>query len=190
MASSSGFSYTTLHFFCFLVLNVALSIYVQRIGDRNNDAKASHAGRMKFLSTFFGFNHPIYREVEYSELRNKVLYPESVKLLRKSNTTFVKPKGQLPQKHQGGDFMLEQQINRLKIMAPKGKATEHTWQRLSRNLDATDKIVQNGMWVLNIDENDTYRFTGIENEIITWRAHLRYSPIPQGMQGIIYMESF
>ena len=47
-----------------LTFNVALSIYVQRIGDRNNDKKCSDAGRYKFSNMFFAFNHPIDREVE------------------------------------------------------------------------------------------------------------------------------
>ena len=38
---------------------------------------------MKCIDTFYGFNHPIYTEVEYSDLHNKVLYPEVVKELRK-----------------------------------------------------------------------------------------------------------
>ena len=71
--------------------------------------------------------------------------------------------------------MLEQQIKRLKMMAPKGKISAKTWQRLSRNLDATNSIVPNGLSLLNLTENDGYRFTNIECEIIMWRAHLRFS---------------
>ena len=63
----------TLRFLLELTLNTGLAIYVQRIGDRSSDFRMSHAGRMKFFDTFFAFNHPIYREVEYSELRNQVL---------------------------------------------------------------------------------------------------------------------
>ena len=36
-----------------------LPCYLQPIGDRNNDARASHARRMKFMDIFFGFNHLI-----------------------------------------------------------------------------------------------------------------------------------
>ena len=63
-----------------LTLNIDLGIYIQRIGDRNNDAVCSQAGRLKFLDMFYAFNHPIYREVESnSDLRNKVIYPLKLK---------------------------------------------------------------------------------------------------------------
>ena len=55
---------------CDLTLSVGLGMYVMRIGVRNNDDKCCEAGRMKSINMFFGFNHPIYREVEYNELRN------------------------------------------------------------------------------------------------------------------------
>ena len=61
----------TLRFLLELTLNTGLAIYVQRIGDRSNNFRMIHAGRMKFFETFFAFNHPIYREVEYSELCNQ-----------------------------------------------------------------------------------------------------------------------
>ena len=55
-----------------LFLGYGLGIYIQRTGDRNNDIEVSNAGRYKFFDVFFGFKHPIYREVEYRELQNKV----------------------------------------------------------------------------------------------------------------------
>ena len=79
------------------------------------------------------------------------------------------------QKHQGDDFMLEQRIKRLKTLAPKGKGSEKTWQRLSRNVDVADFIVKNGMPLLKMGDHESVRLTKIELEIITWRAHLRNS---------------
>ena len=43
-----------------MTLHFALGIYIQRIGDRNNDISISDAGRYYFLSFFYGFNHPYY----------------------------------------------------------------------------------------------------------------------------------
>ena len=34
-------------------------------------------------------NHPIYRQVEYRELKNKVIYPEEVKNILNKNITLV-----------------------------------------------------------------------------------------------------
>ena len=55
-----------------LVFKFALGIYIQRIGDRNNDAVVSDAGRFAFMDMFYGFRPPIYQEIEYSDLENKV----------------------------------------------------------------------------------------------------------------------
>ena len=72
-----------------LVLTYALGIYIQRIGDRNNDTSVSDAGRYAFLDFFYGFQHPIYREIEYRDLRNKVIYPEPVLKQRYENLSFT-----------------------------------------------------------------------------------------------------
>ena len=65
-----------------------LGVYIQRIGDRNNDIEVSNAGRYKFFDAFFGFKHPIYREVEYRKLRNKLLCPQPIKEMLDNNVTF------------------------------------------------------------------------------------------------------
>ena len=62
-----------------LFLGYGLGTYIQPIGDRNNDIVVSNAGRYKFFDVFFGFKHPIYQEVEYGKLRNKILYPKPIK---------------------------------------------------------------------------------------------------------------
>ena len=91
-----------------LTLNIGLGIYVNRVGERNNDYRCSQAGRMKCIDMFYGFNHPIYREVEYSDLRNKVLYPEVVKELRKQNISFNEIHSTQNTNHQSGNFKLEE----------------------------------------------------------------------------------
>lgn len=50
-----------LRFLIELTLNIGLGIYVQRIGDRCNDFKVSHEGRMKFFKLFLFL---IYQEGE------------------------------------------------------------------------------------------------------------------------------
>ena len=42
----------TLRLVCHLTLTIGLAIYVQRIGDRNNDVRCSNAGRMKFTTQY------------------------------------------------------------------------------------------------------------------------------------------
>ena len=44
---------------------------------------------MKVVYVFFGFNRLIYREVEYNEWQNRVIYPEEILQLRRENITFM-----------------------------------------------------------------------------------------------------
>lgn len=55
--------------------------------------------------------------------------------------------------------------------------TNEMWERVARNVDPVGKIVENGMSLLNLREDDQYaiRFTPIEKELIKWIAHLRFS---------------
>ena len=69
----------------------------------------------------------MYRKVECNELRNPFLYPELVKHLRQKNMCYLPTESdKTQQRNQGDDFMLEQRIKRLKMIAPKGKASEKT----------------------------------------------------------------
>ena len=71
-----------------LILGYGLSIYILRISDRNNDICTSDTGRYKFFDLFYAFKHPIYREVEYRDLCNKVIHPNEVYNLLSENITF------------------------------------------------------------------------------------------------------
>ena len=48
--------------------------------NKNNDFTVGNAGRYKFFDLSYAFNYPIYREVEYRELKSKVIYPEEVNI--------------------------------------------------------------------------------------------------------------
>ena len=134
-----------------LVLTSGLSIYAQRVGDRNNDYKTSEAGRFSFMDIFYSFHHPIYREIEYRDLRNKAIYPEEISAQLNKNLTFSSTT--LSSKNQGGDFMLEQKIQRQKMLAPKGVVEKHTWQQISRSIDKIDEIHNNASNLMNISDN-------------------------------------
>ena len=43
---------------------------------------------MKCIAMLYRFNHPVYREVKYSDLHKQVSYLEVVKELRKPNISF------------------------------------------------------------------------------------------------------
>ena len=80
------------------------------MGEQNNDYPCSEADRLKCIDMFFGFNHPIYRGVEYTELRNKVLYLDIVKQKREINFSFSDLKSLQNVNHQSGDFKFEENV--------------------------------------------------------------------------------
>ena len=164
----------TLSMICSLMLNLCLGVYIQRVGERNNDARCSDAGRMKVVDVFFGFNHPIYREVEYNEWRNRVIYPEEILRLRTENISF-RGHNSPPLTNQGGDFKLEERVQSLKRMAPKGGSSNEMWQRLARSHDQVNHVVSRAMQNLGLNETPRLRLVGIKNEINLWRAVLRHS---------------
>ena len=72
-----------------LILNVTLAAYIFKNGVRASDVNAINAGRLKFDDLFHAFNHPIYGEVVYRDLRNRFSYPTHVHLLRDANMSLA-----------------------------------------------------------------------------------------------------
>lgn len=155
------------------MLNYTLSIYFQKIGIRNNDVKLVDAARFKFDDLFYAFHHPIYREVEYRDLKNRIQYKEPVQNLREKNMSFSET--ELSKKSQGGDFVLEGKVQRQKLIAPKGIVNCKTWQTLARCLDEFEDIYASASSKLNIGSKDAPKVINLADEIIKWRAILRMS---------------
>ncbi|XP_057311750.1 uncharacterized protein LOC130649485 [Hydractinia symbiolongicarpus] len=156
-----------------LVLTYGLGIYTQRVGDRSNDIKISDVGRFAYLDLFYAFNHPIYREIEYRDLRNRAIYPNEVTEQRNQNLSFST--GSLEKKNQGGDFLLEQKIQRQKMIAPKGIVDKSTWKRISRSIDKFDSLYTKYSNILKVNEKSGSRNIILNEEVIQWRSVLRYS---------------
>lgn len=112
------------------VLKYALGIYVQRVGDRNNDHGISDAGRYAFLEFFYGFNHPLYQEIEYRDLRNKARYPKEIRIQRQANLTFSSSSKEAS-RCQGGDFLLEEKVCFSKIV---WTMTQMNWPKHDKKL--------------------------------------------------------
>ena len=72
---------------------------------------------------------------------NKSIYPKEVGVQMQNNLSFSSYDVQ--GRHQGGDFLLEQKVQRQKLLAPKGVVEKNVWQRISRSVDTIDKIYAN-----------------------------------------------
>ena len=104
-----------------------------------------------------------------------MIYPQEVARLRDRNISYRGVTSTVKNSHQDGDFKLEERIQAMKRMAPKGMVTKETWTRISRSLDDVDLAVRHGMRLLNYFDGDSRQFTNIINEIVAWRAYLRNS---------------
>ena len=180
----------TFHMLRQLILNFALAILVNKIGDRANNPEYQSAGRYKFLSLFYAFDHPIYQEIEYRDLRQKVTMPEEVRRQREQNLTYAQ--SSQPMKHQGGDFILENKVKRQKMLASKGDVTPSMWQQISRSLDDIVQVSEFANSRLNIHDVDGIRDTNMTLEITRWRSLLRHTnylmkhsdtPLPYSIDG-------
>lgn len=101
------------------------------------------------------------------------MYPEEVKLQRIRNLSYSKSTEKA--RNQGGDFLLEQKIQRQKMIPPRGIVTSTTWQRISRSIDKIDGILGNSSNILGTEEETRTRTIILNRETVEWRAILRYS---------------
>ena len=151
-----------------LIFNYTLAIFITKIGDRYNDENLHQAGRYKFMDLFFAFNHPIYQEIEYRDLKQKCQMPSEIRAQRKQNLTFTVTDRE--GKHQGGDFCLEQKVKRQKMLASKGVDTENMWQIVSRGLDAITAVTSSANEALSYHDIDGERNINMSYEILRFRA--------------------
>ena len=147
-----------------LSLNITLAPYIFKNGFRANDVNAINAGRLKFDDLYYAFNHPIYGEVVYRDLRNRFSYPTDVRLLRDANMSFSS--SQIPMKSQGGDFVLEGKVKCQKLIAPKGPVKSATWKEISRCPDEFDEIYSNVSRKLKLTDPDAAKVTNLGGEIL------------------------
>ena len=149
------------------------------------------AGRYKFLPMFYGFNHPIYQELEYHDLANQIQYTKELKELLDQNVSFTS--SNLDYNHQGADFSLEGKIKRHKMVAPKGIVTNERWKRVSRSIDKIESICKYINASLGFTDENAYSDVNLYSEIMHWRAVLRRSemianPEAEGVVRNIYNE--
>ena len=174
----------TFSFVAQIIFNYVLAVYIQKIGVQNNDITAIQAARYKFMPLFYGFKHPIYQEIEYRDLKDQICYPEAIKEVLEQNMSFT---SSLELNHEGGDFCLENKIKQHKLLAPRGKVTDDMWKRISRSLDSIHTISDHASHLLNTENKAQYRYVGLYDEVVKWRAVLRLSSyLNRGEEGNVY----
>ena len=128
---------------------------------------------MKFLDFWYAFNHPIYREIEYNDLRERAISTKEVNELRERNTSYANDDGEIAFNHQDSDFKLEEKVRTMKRLSPKGQMDKKMWQRVARGMDNVNKAIEHCKNLLQIDNSEATRLTPVDNEIVKYRAKLR-----------------
>lgn len=117
---------------------VLLAIIINKLGDWNSNKKIQLAGTYKFIELFYGFYHAVYQKIEYRDLSQKFIMISVVKKQRTENFTYTISKN--PNKHQGGDFILEGKVCQQKILAFKGVDLEEIWREVVRSVDDIEEV--------------------------------------------------
>jgi hypothetical protein len=121
-----------------VVFTYIFALHLFRAGVRKNNSDVILAGRIKFSNLFFGVHMTTYQEIEYYDLKSRVLSPAPVNDFRRATESFA-PSGN-HSKGEGGDFVLESNNKRMKSWMPPGVPNEARWQRVTRNLDKLQKV--------------------------------------------------
>ena len=150
-----------------LIFNFALSIYIQKLGARCNDAMIS-AGRYKFLPFFMHFII-LFIKTEFFDLINIISLPQEVRKLLKKNMTFTS--SCLEQNHEGRDFILAGKIKKHKMIAPKGPISADMWRTISREINEIEEICEKAEENLHVLKDDTYRDIDLYDKIAAWRHY-------------------
>ena len=56
----------------------------------------------------------------------------------------------------------------------KGKLSEENWRKVIRSADSVHKVTDKGKSMMGVDYSLKSRLTDISNEVVKWRAHLRF----------------
>ena len=126
------------------------------------------------MELFYGFNHPIYQEIEFRDLKQKCIMPEEIRIQRKQNLTYTISEGK-GGKHQGGDFVLEGKVKRQKMLASKGVDTYRMWRTASRGLHSIIEVTAAANDKLGYHDIDGDRNVNLSYEILRFRALLRHT---------------
>ena len=130
---------------------------------------------INFLTYFSDLNTQFTEKWNTEELRNKVLYTQSIKEMLDNNNNVKFSKTESMSKSQGRDFVLEDKIKKQKGVAPKGIVNSKTWQKISGLIDKLEYVIDNAKKNIGISNVNSERNILLENEIMEWRAVLRLS---------------
>ena len=120
------------------IFTYVYSLFLFRAAVRRNNSEVLLAARTKFSSMFYGFNMTSYQEIDYRDLKMRLLAPPEIQNYIGDNESFSTSCH--ASKGEGGDFVLENRNKRIKSLIPKGVPTEDVWLQACRSFDTLDKV--------------------------------------------------
>ena len=120
-----------------------MGLLMFREGIRKNQSSLALSGRISFSPLFYSCNMTTYQEIHFRDMVTRVKAPETVGQFIAKNEAFTLTGS--ADKHEGGDFILENRNKRTKMWAPPGVPTHEQWQRVCRTLDTMEKVL---MWLI------------------------------------------
>ena len=121
-----------------VVFTYVFALFLFRGGIRRNNSDVLLSARTKFSALFYGLNMINYQEIDYRDLKMRVLSPPQVSEYITQNESFST--GGHPTKGEGGDFVLENKNRRIKMLLPAGVPTPNRWLRVCRSFDILDEV--------------------------------------------------
>lgn len=98
------------------VFTYMLALFVFRAGVRRNNHKFMLAGRNKFANLFYGLHMTTYQEIDFKDIKCRVLMPDEIKSYVSENESFSVSGND--SKGEGGDFVLEAKKRKTKMWLP------------------------------------------------------------------------
>ena len=120
------------------IFTYVYSVFLFRAAVRRNNNEVLIAARTKFSSLFYGFNMTSYQEIDYRDLKMRLLAPPEIQNYISDNESFSQSGHE--SKGEGGDFVLENMNKRIKSLIPKGVPTEDVWLQACRSFETLDKV--------------------------------------------------
>ena len=121
-----------------VVFTYVYALFLFRSGVRRNNSEVLLAARTKFSPLFYGLNMTNYQEIDYRDIKMRLLAPPEIQNYLNENDSFStsghKSKGE------GGDFVLENKNKSMKSLIPSGVPSEDVWLRACRTFDKLDGV--------------------------------------------------
>ena len=121
-----------------VVFTYVFALFLFRAGVRRNNSEVMLAAKTKFSALFYGLNMTNYQEIDYRDIKLRLLAPPDIQNYISENESFSVSGHN--SKGEGGDFVLENKNKSMKSMIPSGVPSEDVWLSACRTFDQLYRV--------------------------------------------------